>query len=118
MICSQGTPNSINKLFTNMASIHRVYIMQHVQPNHNNFQNPVKQIIPQSRKKKNSPTKQHVVGKWEKQVMGIKTPTTGEKDSPKARDDTTFGSFEHSCSFTLKEKLNYLPQMLIHMPLN
>jgi len=46
------------------------------------------------------------VGKREKQVMGIKTPTTRAKGGPKAKGDTTVFSSEHYVSSTLREQLN------------
>lgn len=108
MICSQGTPSSINKVLSNMPGSRRACLMQYVQPNHNSFLTPVKESNPShSRKKKNSPSKEHVVGKRQKQVTGNKTPTTGAKGGSKARGDTAVGSSEHSGSSILKEQLNF-----------
>lgn len=108
MICSQGTPSSINKVLSNMPGSRRACLMQYVQPNHNSFQTPVKESNPShSRKKKNSPSKEHVVGKRQKQVTGTKTPTTGAKGGSKAKGDTAVGSSEHSGSSILKEQLNF-----------
>ena len=69
----------------------------------------MKDNTPHNKKKKNSPSKEHFVGKWEKKVMGIKTSTTREKFGPKARENITVGSSKHSRSSTLKEELKYLP---------
>lgn len=107
MICSQGTPSSINKVLSNMPGSRRACLMQYVQPNHNSFQTPNKESTPHSRKKKNSPSKEYVVGKRQKQVTGTKTPTTGAKGGPKVRGDTDVGSSEHSSSFTLGEQVNF-----------
>lgn len=102
MICSQGTPSSLNKVLSNMPGSRRACLMQYVQPNHNSFQTPVKESTPShSRKKKNSPSKEYVVGKRQKQVPGAKSPTTGAKAGPKARGDTAVSSS------ALREQVNF-----------
>jgi len=106
IICSQGNPDYINKVLSNMPSSRHACLMQYVQPNHNSFQILMKESTLHSRKKKKSPSNEHVVGKREKQVMGIKTPTIGAKGGRKARGDTTICSSEHSVSSTLREQLN------------
>ena len=45
MICSQGTPSSLNKVLSIMPGSLRSYLLQYVQPNHNIFQTPVRKAL-------------------------------------------------------------------------
>ena len=101
MICSQGTPSSLNKVLSNIPGSLRSCLLQYVQPIHNIFQTPVRESTPHSRKKKNSPSKEYVVCKRKKQVPGTKNPTTGAKGAPKSKGDKVVSSS------TLKEQVNF-----------
>ena len=90
MKCSQGTPNSIKKVLSNMPGDRRACLLQFVPSNNNSIQTAKKETTPPSRKKRNSPIKDSVRGKKQKH-------NAVQECSHRARSSNPAGSSVHFC---------------------